>query len=120
MKNIFAELSLYNRVFRKLSTCVTFKKHFGEEKYLSLHLSRRKRSMLAQLRFGILPLRLETGRYKGEKVEERICLLCNENKVEDEIHFIFKCPLYKNESGELYGKIVRKYPTFKSIIYKNK
>jgi hypothetical protein len=45
------------------------------------------RSILAQFRCGILPLRIETGRYHGEPVKERICSLCSENNVEDKIHF---------------------------------
>jgi hypothetical protein len=52
-------------------------------------------------------LRLETGRYerkpnKENKLikivrEERTCLYCNNNDVEDEMHFLLKCPLYSIE-----------------------
>ena len=47
--------------FKKLRTFVTFKKSCKEEKYLLLNLSRKERSLFAQLRLGVLPLRLETG-----------------------------------------------------------
>ena len=40
-------------------------------------------------RFGILPLRIETGRFVNEALDNRLCRLCNSNAVEDEIHFLF-------------------------------
>jgi len=49
---------------------------------------------------GVLPLRIETGRYevtmnqRGIPVKFRVCQCCNLNKVEDEIHFLLECPLY--------------------------
>ena len=46
--------------------------------------------------FGILPLRIETGRYVGETPEQRVCLLCNNNSIENEIHFVLNCELYNN------------------------
>ena len=66
------------------------KKEYKTEKYISMNLTKRQRSILAQLRFGILPLRIETGRFRGEKVEERVCQLCNTGLVEYELHFLFR------------------------------
>ena len=37
-----------------------------------------------QFRSGILPLRIETGRWKNESIEGRVCLVCEENIVKDE------------------------------------
>ena len=54
-------------------------------------LSRYQRSLLSQLKFGILPLKIETDRYQGIPLEERICKICNSNSVEDEFHFLFHC-----------------------------
>ena len=54
-------------------------------------LSRYQRSLLSQLKFGILPLKIETDRYQGVPVEERICKLCTSNAVEDTYHFMFSC-----------------------------
>ena len=62
----------------KLRTYRTFKTTFSQEKYLTINLSKVERSHLAQLRFGILPLRIETGRYIGERPEDRLCRLCDE------------------------------------------
>ena len=49
----------------KLKTYTTFKKDYGLENYLRRNLSRGKRSLLAQFRFGILPLKIETGRFSN-------------------------------------------------------
>ena len=42
------------------------------------------RSIVAQFRTGILPLAIETGRYNDTQPERRLCILFNEDLVEDE------------------------------------
>ena len=41
-------------------------------------------------------LNIEHGRYRNELRENRLCTLCNLNDIEDEFHFILKCPFYSN------------------------
>ena len=53
--------------------------------------SRQKRSVIAKLRMGTLPLKIETGRYRSIPEAERICENCDLNEVETEKHFIFYC-----------------------------
>ena len=50
-----------------------------------------KHSILCQYRTGKLPLCIETGRYIGEKVEQRLCKLCTAEAVEDKLHFLLHC-----------------------------
>ncbi len=38
-------------------------------------MSQQRRSYLAQLRNGILPLQLEVGRWINKAIEERLCLI---------------------------------------------
>ena len=80
----------------KLRTYVMFKTSYSPEKYVLLNLKRNERSMLAQFRCGILPLRIETGRYVGEKPEDRLCKMCERQLIEDEMHFLLHvhCPFY--------------------------
>lgn len=59
--------------FSKLRTYRLFKNNFEQESYLKLNLKRNERSLLAQLRCSILPIRVETGRYVGELPEQRLC-----------------------------------------------
>ncbi len=57
-------------------------------------MSRPERSLLAQLGIGVLPLKIETGRYNNVTVvEDRICELCDLD-IEDENHFVCSCPIY--------------------------
>ena len=80
----------------KLRTYILFKQQYMTEEYVKINLKRRERSVLAQFRLGILPIRIETGRFIGEKVEDRLCRMCNQNQIENEIHFLFHCPLYND------------------------
>ena len=100
----------------KLRTYKLFKSDFSTEEYILKHRSKYERSILCQFRIGILPLNIETGRYKNIKdnisgkmrnlrPEERICDLCDLNIVEDELHFLCVCPVYNDERQNLYRKI---------------
>ena len=62
--------------------------------------------MLAQFRCGILPLRIETGRFVGEAVEMRLCKLCSNEEVEDEKHFLLKCPTYADIRSDTFRESV--------------
>ena len=88
-------------------------------------MSRRRRSLMAQIRIGILPLEIETGRYtpifdklikknRRREPNERICKLCDLNKTEDEFHFLCICPIYTASRIKLITQIsltVKEFPT---------
>ena len=78
----------------KLRTYCTYKHDYNTEPHVLLNIPHKYRSVIARLRNGTLPLRIETGRYVNLEVEERKCILCTDNVVEDELHFIFDCRLY--------------------------
>ena len=59
----------------KLRTYNFFKDTHNTEKYIQINLAKNERSVLAQLRCGILPLRVETGRYVGESMRTD-CVNC--------------------------------------------
>ena len=56
------------------------------------------RIALTKFRCSVHKLHIETGRHRNINYEERLCILCNTNNIEDEFHFVIVCPL--NE--ELY------------------
>ena len=89
----------------KLRTYVKIKVLFETESYVKYCLNRKKRSLLAQFRIGILPLRIETGRFSNLQTDQRICYMCkencNEDVVEDEMHFILDCHMFARERLEL-------------------
>ena len=86
----------------KLRTYIKFKTEFITESYVMFNLTKCERSMLAQFRCGILPLRIETGRYIGEHPEERLCNMCETDSVEDETHFLINCEFYKHIRLEIF------------------
>ncbi len=71
----------------KLRTYVQFTNEFGTGNYVQGFMHR-GRSLLAQFRGGVLPLAIECGRWRGIPVEKRVCELCGNDKVKDEIHFL--------------------------------
>ena len=92
----------------KLTTFYKIKETFSREFYLD-SLCFKQRSILTKFRLSAHSLRIviETGRYEkcrdeGGNVkkkldrEQRKCLFCNLDKVEDELHFLFECPLLNN------------------------
>jgi hypothetical protein len=89
----------------KLRTYVLFKEKYCTENYVKYCMSRQQRSLIAQLRLGILPIHIETGRFTGTKLEDRICQLCDIQEVEDEIHFVCKCNLFKGLREIMYRTV---------------
>ena len=90
----------------KLRTYRTFKHMFKCEDYVTMDLKKHERSLLAQFRCGILPLRIETGRYRGESPDQRICVYCNQDAVEDEKHMLLHCDMYSHIRADLLGNLL--------------
>jgi hypothetical protein len=89
----------------KLRTYVQFMDLNSPPEYLTKLVPRSKRSLFEQFRGGILPLHIETGRFRNIKdtqtgrfrklkPEERICTICDSDSIEDEMHFLMECNKY--------------------------
>ncbi len=61
----------------KLDFLASIKPAFGAEPYIKMNIPRYERSLLSQLRYGVLQIQLETGRYHNEPRENRLCKICN-------------------------------------------
>ena len=61
----------------KLQTFSQIKHVFGTENCSLYNLSKRKRSLCAQMRSGILPLHIESGRWVGTSQENTLCHFCD-------------------------------------------
>ena len=61
------------------------------------------RSKLTKLRISAHPLEIETGRYSKPCIpkECRFCHFCK-TAVEDELHFLYDCPIYKDIRQKYY------------------
>jgi hypothetical protein len=88
----------------KLRTYVQIKKSKETEEYLKINLNPSERSIIAQMRFGILPIAIETGRFTRTPLEQRLCPVCR-SEVETEVHFIFECPAYGEIRDASFGQI---------------
>ena len=96
----------------KLRTYRTFKQSVNPEVYVTSDIPRAHRRVLAQFRAGCLPIAIETGRYSRPTIplEERKCLFCIQDVIEDEKHFLTNCNLYNDLRSELYN-------SYSSFIY---
>ena len=99
----------------KLRTYCLFKENFETEPYVYKIHDRRKRSLISQFRCGILPLKVETGRFSQIPLEFRLCTFCSLDKIEDEFHFFFDCNFYSDFRIEFYDKIIDVYPYFPDL-----
>ena len=88
---------------KKLRTYKKFKIVTGFEKYLDILKNQKQRKLFTKFRLSSHDLEIEGGRYgtKSLPVNEGICKLCNEGKVEDEFHFLMQCPFYAEERASL-------------------
>ena len=92
-----------------------FKTNLSLEPYVEYHMQKRQRSLLAQYRLGILPLRIETGRYDNTPVENRTCQLCDLGAIEDEYHFVMACPLFAEFINILFQNAGRLIVNFNHV-----
>jgi hypothetical protein len=88
------KLRLYNKLKDRLVL----------EDYI-VELDREKRRQLTMLRGGTNKLRIETGRWRKEKENERVCKVCLCEEIEDEKHFILNCFMYVRERIEMFERL---------------
>ena len=71
--------------------------------------------MYSKFRCGVAPLRLETGRYENLQIDERLCLFCSDQSIENETHVLLKCPLYSDLRQNMFSDILRSYANFSTL-----
>ena len=69
---------------------------FDRADYLQVLENRKNRNVIAKLRLSSHKLFVETGRHRQIPRQDRKCILCNIDDVEDEYHFMLICPFYNN------------------------
>jgi len=86
------------RVYRLLKSNLSFESYL-----LELPLSIRRN--FSQFRCGTSDLRIETGRWAKEVVNDRLCCLCGGEEVEDELHVLLDCWVYNHLRSEMFDTI---------------
>lgn len=78
----------------KLRLYRLLKSDLGFESYLMKIPQRQLRREFTKFRCGTNDLRVETGRWSNEKVEDRTCCVCGGEEIEDEKHVLLECWVY--------------------------
>ena len=78
-------------------------------------LLRSHRSVVAKLMCGTSDFVIERGRHKGFPRVNRVCILCQNMEVEDEIHFIIKCSFYDYLRNPIFQLDHLQYPNFTEL-----
>ena len=80
----------------KLTFLKSLKEVYKSEKYLKINNLGTRRA-ITKLRTSNHTLAIEAGRWTNIERGNRLCKQCTENKIEDEIHFLFQCTKYTAE-----------------------
>ena len=93
--------------FPVLRTYKEFKSEHSLEHYLVEIREYKLRKLLTNFRLSGHSLEIEKGRHAKPKipVEKRICTRCDLGCIEDELHVLTVCPLYKEERSILFSKV---------------
>ena len=109
LKNYYIDninMQLQNTEFSKCGKLLFYskiRKSYELQDYLKYPIVKVVRSKLTKLRLSAHPLEIETGRYSKPCIprECRFCSFCK-NTVEDELHFLYDCPIYKDIRKKYY------------------
>ena len=96
----------------KLTTYSFLKTNFKLEKYLTLVKKYEYRKSICKLHIFAHRLFIETGRYTNIPRNERICKNCTNQEIEDETHFLTRCPKF---SGDLFNSISAEVKNFTNL-----
>ena len=89
----------------KLRTFVQIYNELEPKAIIQANLPRNHRSLLSKLKLGVLPLAIETGRWKDTPLELRTCKACDQGFLEDEYHFLLHCDAFVQTRTELFDEL---------------
>ena len=93
------------RLYANLKTNLELELYLGHENFWH-------RRLFTMLRSGTNSLRIETGRWKKEPLDKRVCDIClSQNQVEDEMHFLLDCVVYNAARERMYDEIFEQLGT---------
>jgi hypothetical protein len=104
----------------KLTTRLFLKTNFKLEKYLTLVKYMNIENPFVNYAHLLIDILIETGRYTNIPRNERICKICTNQEIEDEIHFLTRCPKFSGERHDLFNSISAKVKNFTNLSDKNK
>ena len=99
----------------KLETYEQIKEKFEREPYLENVTDFQSRKSIAKFRCSDHKLEIEIGRHNKIPRESRVCRMCP-NCIEDEMHFLCKCPNYNTIHAHYFGLATLTNEAGKSIL----
>lgn len=84
----------------------TIKQNIEFEKYLKI-LPFSQALPIYKIRTANHYFPVETGRWNGTAMTDRICTLCNRNEIGNENHYLFHCELFSSERTKFTTSISR-------------
>ena len=108
--------SLYGRIAAS-PKCLLYRfliQDFRLQKYLCKNIRYIKE--LTQIRLSAHKLQIEHGRYRNIERQDRKCTLCNLDDIEDEFHFILKCPVYVDFRNKYIKPYYRRRPSVFKLV----
>lgn len=96
---------------RRLKSYCIFKHNFSPEKYTECIKTNKTRIALTRFRVSSHDLAIETGRYNNIDVDERKCIHCQMNAIENEYHFLLVCPKYRDLRRNFFKPYYCHWPT---------
>ena len=103
----------------KLQSYCIFKQDTEHEPYLNFIRLNKYKFALSRFRLSSHSLAIESGRYNNTPREERLCIHCNMNTIENEYHFLLVCPFYADLRRKYLSPYYCRWPTlnkFKSLM----
>ncbi|MEW8544973.1 MAG: reverse transcriptase family protein [Candidatus Thiodiazotropha sp.] len=91
--------------------------------YIQYDIPIKFRIALSKLKCSVHSLNVEVGRHSNIPYEQRLCVLCNMQEIEDEFHFVMSCPVYHSLRITYLPNIVSEHVTvdmFYSLFKGNK
>lgn len=88
--------------------------NFCMQSYLLKPIPKKFKRCITKYRLESHSLAVESGRYKNIARNERKCIFCNHNDIEDVFHFVLKCPLYNS----LRSRYIKNYYVKKPSVFK--
>ena len=75
------------------------------------------RNALIKLRTSNTKLPIEKGRYQNLPFDERLCTLCDMQRIGDDFHFLLECPHFSNNRKAMLPKFCTQHPNFYKYSY---
>ena len=88
--------------------------NFCNQSYLKRSINVNAKKYITRFRTSSHSLNIEKGRHNNVLKSARICKLCHCNDIEDEFHFILKCPFYT----DFRKKFIKKFYYEKPSVFK--